>query len=264
MRTTEIGQSWFGVLHQIIAMTKQPQTTIAFLSGGGTGGTRARHYDGLLTLVPDGVALQVEGLSLWHESHRPQPEIVDQYVQRAVALVEEHKWHAIALPVAPNELLYPEAIQRIRAAIRIPVTTALEASIAAMGELLIRRPLLLTPFDAPLNERLAAYLSQSGIQPQLPTRYFTSIEAAAAAAPEEVFELAKRELAANSGADGIYFQGGRLDPLPVLERIESELLVTTVASNSAMLWHILCKLNQTYQVEGGGRLLREWPLPHKT
>ncbi len=264
MRITEIDQGWFGVLHQIIVMTKQPQTTIAFLSGGGTGGTRARHYDGLLALVPEGVELQVEGLSLWHESHRPQQEIVDQYVQRAVALVEEHKWDAIALPVAPNELLYPEAIQRIRAGVTIPVTTALEASIAAMRALFIRRPLLLTPFDETLNERLAVFLTRSGIEPVLPTKYFSSIEAAAAAAPDEVFELAKRELAANSVADGIYFQGGRLDPLPVLERIEHDLKTTAVASNTAMLWHILCKLNQTFQVEGGGRLLREWPLPHKT
>ncbi len=242
-------------------MTRQHQTTIAFLSGRGTGGTRARHYEGLLALVPRGVELQVEGLSLWHESHRPQLQIVHEYVQRAATLVGERKWDAIALPVAPNELLYPEAILRIRDAIGIPVTTALEASIAAMRALLIRRPLLLTPFDAPLNERLAAYLSQSGIQPLLPTRYFTSIEAAAAAAPDEVFALAKRELTANSGADGIYFQGGRLDPLPVLERIEHDLKTTTVASNPAMLWHILTKLDLKFHIEGGGRLLREWPLP---
>ncbi len=192
-------------------MTTKGKTTIAFLSGRGTSGPRARHYDGFLTLVPEGVDLQVEGLSLWHESHRPQPEIVDQYVQRAVALVKERQWHAIALPVAPNELLYPEAIQRVRGAVSIPVTTALEASIAAMRALSMGRPLLLTPFDAPLNERLAAFLTQAGIEPVLPTKFFRSIEAAAAANPDDVFALAKRELAAASGVDGIYFQGGRLD-----------------------------------------------------
>ncbi len=240
-------------------MTAQRRTTIAFLSGRGTSGTRARHYDGFLNLLPEGVDLQVEGLSLWHESHRPQPEIVDQYVQRAVALVNERQWDAIALPVAPNELLYPEAIQRVREAVSIPVTTALEASIAAMRALSMSRPLLLTPFDAPLNERLAAYLTQSGIEPLLPTKFFSSIEAAAAATPDDVFALAKRELAATSGADGIYFQGGRLDPMPVLERMERELHTTVIASNPAMLWHILCKLGQTFHVEGGGHLLREWP-----
>ncbi len=93
----------------------------------------------------------------------------------------------------------------------------------------------------------------------LPTKFFSSIEAAAAATPEDVFALAKRELAAASGVDGIYFQGGRLDPVPVLEQMERELHSTVIASNPAMLWHILTKLGLTFHIEGGGRLLREWP-----
>ena len=240
-------------------MAAQRRITIAFLSGRGTSGTPGQHYGGLLALVPDEVDLQTEGLSLWHESHRPQAEIVDEYVQRAVTLVEERQWYAIALPVAPNELLYPEAIQRIREAVSIPVTTALEASIAAMRALSMSRPLLLTPFDAQLNERLAAFLKRSKIEPVLPTKFFSSIETAAAANPDDVFALAKRELAAASGVDGIYFQGGRLDPVPVLERMEQELRTTIIASNPAMLWHILTKLGVTFHIEGGGRLLREWP-----
>ncbi len=112
----------------------------------------------------------------------------------------------------------------------IPVTTALEASIAAIRALYMRRPLLLTPFDAPWNERLAAFLTQRGIEPVLPTKFFSSIEAAAAATPEDVFALAMRELAAASGVDGIHFQGGRLDPVPVLERMECELHTTVIAS----------------------------------
>ncbi len=237
-------------------MTAQRRTTIAFLSGRGT---RGRHYDGLLALVPEGVELEKEGLSLWHESHRPQAEIVDAYVNRALTLVKERQWHGIVLPIAPNELLYPEAIQRVRGAVSIPVTTALEASIAAMRAQSMRRPLLLTPFDAPLNERLAAFLTQRGIEPVLPTKFFSSIETAAAATPEEIFALAKHELAAASGVDGIYFQGGRLDPVPVLERMERELHTTVIASNPAMLWHILTKLGLTFHIEEGGRLLREWP-----
>jgi maleate cis-trans isomerase len=128
-----------------------------------------------------------------------------------------------------------------------------------MGALSISQPVLLTPFDAPLNERLAAFLTERGIEPVLPTTSFSSIEAAAAASPDKVFALAKRELAVASGADGIYFQGGRLDPMPVLERMERELHTTVIASNPAMLWHILTKLGLRFHIEGGGRLLYEWP-----
>ncbi|NIO11585.1 MAG: hypothetical protein GTO40_27625, partial [Deltaproteobacteria bacterium] len=224
----------------------QHQTTIAFVSGRGAGSKRSSHYDGLIALLPEGVRLEVEGLSLWHESHRPQPEIVQEYVQTALDLVANNKWDGVALPVAPNELLYPEAIQQIREAVRIPMTTALEASVAALQALSMRRPLLLTPFDLPLNERLASFLKRHGIEPALPSRFFNSVEDAAAASPDEVFELAQRELGEAKTVDGIYFQGGRLDPLLVLERMESELKTTVIASNTAMLWHILCKLKQTH------------------
>jgi len=57
---------------------------------------------------------------------------------------------------------------------------------------------------------------------------------------------------------GIHFQGGVLDPLRALERMELELNTTVVASNPAMLWFVLAKLGFSYQVHGYGKLLEEW------
>jgi len=51
-----------------------------------------------------------------------------------------------------------------------------------------------------------------------------------------------------------------LDPIKVLEKIESELKATVVASNPAMLWYVLSMLGLKHPVGGYGRLLREWPL----
>ena len=50
-----------------------------------------------------------------------------------------------------------------------------------------------------------------------------------------------------------------LDPLPVLDRLETDLGVPAVASNPAMLWHTLSLLGQRYSIPGAGQLLREWP-----
>jgi len=47
--------------------------------------------------------------------------------------------------------------------------------------------------------------------------------------------------------------------LKCLERIESELNATVVASNPAMFWYVLSKLGIKYPTTGYGRLLREWP-----
>ncbi|MGZ8444978.1 MAG: aspartate racemase/maleate isomerase family protein, partial [Candidatus Binatia bacterium] len=77
--------------------------------------------------------------------------------------------------------------------------------------------------------------------------------------PDEVFELTKKNLAAVGKVDAIYFQGAVLDPVKCLERIESELQATVIASNPAMLWYVLSKLGLKYPMSGYGRLLREWP-----
>jgi maleate cis-trans isomerase len=50
-----------------------------------------------------------------------------------------------------------------------------------------------------------------------------------------------------------------LDPIKCLERLESELKATVIASNPAMFWYVLAKLGKNYPMTGYGRLLREWP-----
>jgi len=50
-----------------------------------------------------------------------------------------------------------------------------------------------------------------------------------------------------------------LDPIKVLEKIERELGMMVIASNPAMLWHVLSKLGLSYPISGYGRLMREWP-----
>ena len=62
--------------------------------------------------------------------------------------------------------------------------------------------------------------------------------------PDEVFDLTKKNLAAVGKVDAIYFQGAVLDPIKALDKIESELKATVIASNPAMLWYVLSKLGQ--------------------
>jgi maleate cis-trans isomerase len=50
-----------------------------------------------------------------------------------------------------------------------------------------------------------------------------------------------------------------LDPIRVLEKLETDLGITVVASNPAMLWYVLSRLEFSYPISGYGRLLREWP-----
>ena len=237
-------------------MTSQGRTRIAFLGGRGP---RAAHYDALDALVPPGVELATERLSLWREPPENLAEAEDLYVARAVALVQEHRWEGVALTGAPNQVLYPAALGRIGSAVDVSVTAPLDACAAALHALGVRRTLLLTPFDAAMNQRVKERLTAAGIDAVLPAASFSSIEEAAGMGPEAVYDLARDALDAAPGVEGIYFQGARLDPLPVLERIERDFDRPVVASNPAMLWYLLGKLGQRHHVEQGGRLLREWP-----
>jgi maleate cis-trans isomerase len=74
-----------------------------------------------------------------------------------------------------------------------------------------------------------------------------------------VFALTRQSLNPADPVDAIYFQGAVLDPIKVLEKIETELGLTVIASNPAMLWYVLSRLGLAYPISGYGRLLREWP-----
>jgi maleate cis-trans isomerase len=75
--------------------------------------------------------------------------------------------------------------------------------------------------------------------------------------PDEVFELTKKNLAAVDKVDAIYFQGAVLDPIKVLEKIETEIKATVIASNPAMFWYVASELGMKFPRNGYGRLLRD-------
>jgi maleate cis-trans isomerase len=118
--------------------------------------------------------------------------------------------------------------------------------------------LLLTPFDARLNELIVQHLQKVGVTAIAP-HSFQELGVPKRMTPEEVFELTKRNLTAVGKVDAIYFQGAVLDPIKCLERIEAELKSTVIASNPAMFWYVVSRLGMKYPMNGYGRLLREWP-----
>jgi maleate isomerase len=160
---------------------------------------------------------------------------------------------------APMEVENPGFADRLREALDVPVTTALGAGAASLRALGVRRAVLLTPFDERLKGMLRDHLAGVGIDAVLPTDAFASVADAMRATPEEVYRLAVDAVAAADGVEAVYFQGAPLNPIAVIERIESDLGIPVVASNPAMLWRLASLLGHTFSVPNAGRLLREWP-----
>jgi maleate cis-trans isomerase len=63
----------------------------------------------------------------------------------------------------------------------------------------------------------------------------------------------------NSSVEAIYFQGATLDPLPIIQKLEDKLATPVIASNPAMIWNLVSKLELKFSLPGYGKLLSSWP-----
>lgn len=228
---------------------------IGFVSGGASS---MPHYRSFLPIVPKEVEIDFQGLGLYGKSLYEIAEKKTIIIDRVKEFIAERQWDGLILTAAPTEVLNPGLYADLQAAVSIPFTTALNACAAALRVYHASRVLLLTPFDERMNELIVAHLARLSITAVAP-HAFAALDEPKRMTPQEVFELTKKTLAAVGQVDAIYFQGAVLDPIQCLERVESELKMTVIASNPAMFWYVLSELKLPYPIGGYGRLLREWP-----
>jgi hypothetical protein len=236
-------------------MAEGIKARIGFVSGGSSA---MPHYKSFLPIVPKEIEIDFQGLQLYGKSLYEIADKKDVILGRVKEFIAERKWNGLILTAAPTEVLNPGLYDDLKAAVSIPFTTALSACVAALRVYSAPKVLLLTPFDARLNDMIVAHLAKAGVTALSPNS-FDELGVPKRMTPDEVFDLTKKNLAAVGKVDAIYFQGAVLDPIKCLERIESELKATVVASNPAMFWYVLSKLGRNYPMTGYGRLLREWP-----
>lgn len=237
-------------------MAEMVKARIGFVSGGKSS---MPHYNSFLPIVPKDVAIDFQGMDLYGASLYEIADKKEFIVGRVKELASANHWNGVIVTAAPTEVLNPGLHDALRAALTIPFTTALHACVAALRAYSAGKVLLLTPFDARMNSLIVQHLAQAGVTALAP-QSFDQLDVPKRMTPEEVFDLTKKHLQSAGPVDAIYFQGAVLDPVKCLEGIESELKKTVVASNPAMIWYILSKLQLRYPVTGYGRLLREWPL----
>lgn len=216
------------------------------------------HYDGFTKVVPEFVKFDFQGLGLFGQSLYEIIGKKQEVVRRVSELAANRKWDAVIVIGAPTEVMNPGLFSELKTALRIPVTTALTASVHALNHYRAERLLLLTPFETRLNGMIEGYLTEAGFAVHAP-RSFANIGEAGGLGPQAVYDLTQQALDEVGTVDAIYFQGAVLDPLPVLERIENDLKITAIASNPAMLWEILSQLGRRAPLPGYGKLLADWP-----
>jgi hypothetical protein len=236
-------------------MADEIKAKIGFVSGGSSS---MPHYNSFLPIVPKDVQIDFQGMQLYGKSLYEISDKKQIIIDKVKQYIQEGKWDGVIVTAAPTEVLNPGLYDGLKAALSVPFTTALNACVAALRVYSAPKVLLLTPFDAKLNDLIVSHLANAGVTALSPNS-FDQLDVPKRMTPDEVFDLTKKNLAAVGKVDAIYFQGAVLDPIKCLERIESELHMTVISSNPAMLWYVLSKLGRNYPMTGYGRLLREWP-----
>src|ERR1043165_116678 len=236
-------------------MKMAEKARIGFVSGGAGS---MPHYNSFLPIVPKQIELDFEGLELYGKSLYEIADKKETIVRRISDFVANRNWQGVIVTAAPTEVLNPGLYDALKKALAIPFTTALHACVTALRAYSYKRVLLLTPFDARLNELIVRHLDNAGVTAIAP-HSFDELRVPQKMSGDEVFALTRKTLAAAGKVDAIYFQGAVLDPIKVIDRIQNELGLTAIASNPAMLWDILSRLERRDPIAGYGRLLREWP-----
>ena len=236
-------------------MAEGIKARIGFVSGGAGS---MPHYNSFLPIVPKEIEIDFQGLELYGSSLYEIADKKETIVRRVGDFVTNRHWQGVIVTAAPTEVLNAGLYDALKAALSVPFTTALHACVAALRVYSAPRVLLLTPFDARLNELIVQHLQKVGVTAIAP-HSFQELGVPKRMTPDEVFDLTKKNLATVGKVDAIYFQGAVLDPIKCLERIEAELKSTVIASNPAMLWHILSRLGVRCSIGGYGRLLADWP-----
>ena len=184
---------------------------------------------------------------------------VDALIGQSNQLIAEHGWNGLIISGAPKEALNPGMWEQVSSALKVPVVLALRSSVAALKAFTAKRILLMTPVDDQLKKMYYDYLAAFGIESFYPPQILRAHTDAQKLTSSDVEAMTRKALDEFPDVDAIYFQGALLDPIPILDQLETELNLPIIASNPAMLWLILSKLGLKYNISGYGKLLASWP-----
>ena len=237
-------------------MAKPTPLKIGFL---GSSPASSPHHDSFKKFIPDDIDftfVQEAGIKgSLYDARGKVSALIDQSKQ----LIAARSWQGLIISGGPKEALNPGMWDEVTAALNVPVVLALRSSVAALKVFSPKRILLMTPVDDQLKKLYYDYLIGFGIEACYPPQVLSAHTDAQKLTAAEVSAMTRAALSDFSNIDAIFFQGALLDPIPILEKLETELNLPIVASNPAMLWLILSKLGRRYSIAGYGKLLSTWP-----
>jgi maleate cis-trans isomerase len=219
------------------------------------------HFKSLEQMLPPEVSVTNEGLGLLQNSYNDLEGKADAIAARAADFVKRNEVQGLLVTGGFVTLFNPGLEAKVAAAVQIPVTSAVASVTAALRALSATRVMLVTPFTVDMNAHIEKHLTHLGLTVFPGPRYDKNRKPGAGVEinPDELFRRVEASFQQNPTTQAIYFQGATLDPLPIIQRLEDNLGVPVVSSNTAMIWNILSKLGLKFSIKGYGKLLASWP-----
>ena len=237
-------------------MVEAARTKIGFL---GSSAASSPHHASFKKFIPANIDFTFMQESGTHSSLYDAKGKVDALIAVSKELIAERGWNGLIISGAPKEALNAGMWEQVSSALKIPVALALRSSVAALKAFAAKRILLMTPVDDQLKKMYYDYLAAFGIESFYPPQILRAHTDAQKLTSSDVEAMTRKALSEYPNVDAIYFQGALLDPIPILDKLETDLKLPIVASNPAMLWLILSKLGLSYNLTGYGKLLASWP-----
>jgi maleate isomerase len=208
-------------------------------------------------MLPKGVAFHVTRLPLTGSSEAELLAMVEGIDDATAMLADVHPdlilFHCTAVSTYSAEL-EADIRARIARVSGLPCTTTSAAIVASLRHLGARRVAMLSPYGEATNRREADYLASHGFEVTcLAGLDCRSADAMFAVTPERWLEFAHEHKL--QGADALLLSCTTTRAVEVAERLEHELGMPVVTSNSAAAWHVLQAMGVPAPVPGYGRLL---------
>jgi maleate cis-trans isomerase len=219
------------------------------------------HFKSLEQMLPPEIIITNEGLGLLRGSYHDLEGKTDEIAARASDFVRRNKVLGLIVTGGFVTLFNPGLEAKVAEAVQIPVASAVSSVTVALRALSVTRAMLITPFTADMNAHIEKHLTSLGftVIPGPPYDKTRKPGAGVEISPDDLFQRVEASYRQHPTTQAIYFQGATLDPLPIIQRLEDNLGIPVVSSNTAMIWNILSKLGSRFSIKGYGKLLSSWP-----
>lgn len=141
----------------------------------------------------------------------------------------------------------------------IPISTPIEAGLAALQKLGTRKIALLTPYRPATADLVADFFTGNGltIAARMTLALAGDLEMNRVSA-DCLIEAARACLTQAPDSEALFISCTGLRTSPLIQRLEDEIEIPVVTSNQALTWHCLRIAGNTQRIAGHGRLLSEY------